>query len=83
MKANALVRLRFPSERHLEIIFKALEPEVKKPPTMRSRSILERENNALILKIEAKDTTALRAAVNAYLRWINAMIKVLEVFEML
>jgi len=29
MKANALVRLKFPSEKHLEIVFKALEPEIK------------------------------------------------------
>ena len=81
MKANALVRLKFPSEKQLEIVFKALEPEIKTPPTMRSQAFLEKENTFLILKIEAKDTVALRAAVNAYLRWINSMISVLEVVE--
>jgi tRNA threonylcarbamoyladenosine modification (KEOPS) complex Pcc1 subunit len=81
MKANALVRLKFPSEKQLEIVFKALEPEIKTPPTMRSQAFLEKENSFLILKIEAKDTVALRAAVNAYLRWINSMISVLEVVE--
>ncbi len=83
MKANALMRLKFPSEKHLEIVFKALEPEVRKPPTMRSRAILEKEGKFLVLKIEARDTVALRAAVNAYLRWINSMTKVLEVLETL
>jgi len=78
MKVNALVRLKFPSERHLEIVFKALEPEVRKPPTMRSRVFLEKEGLFLTLKIEARDTVALRAAANAYLRWINSMITVLE-----
>jgi len=73
MKANALLRLKFPSKKHSEIIFKALEPEVKKPPTMRSRAFLEKNNSVLILKIEAKDTVALRAAVNAYLRWISSI----------
>jgi tRNA threonylcarbamoyladenosine modification (KEOPS) complex Pcc1 subunit len=81
MKANALMRLKFPSEKQLEIVFKALEPEVRTPPTMRSQAFLEKENSFLILKIEAKDTVALRAAVNAYLRWINSMISVLEVVE--
>lgn len=81
MKANALVRLKFPSERHLEIIFRALEPEVRKPLTMRSRAFLKKENKFLVLKIEAKDTVALRAMVNAYLRWINAMTDVLEVLQ--
>ncbi|MDI6847469.1 MAG: KEOPS complex subunit Pcc1 [Candidatus Bathyarchaeia archaeon] len=81
MKANALVRLKFPSEKYLEIVFKALEPEVRKPPTMRSQTILEKEGNFLVLRIEAKDTVALRATVNAYLRWINSMTKVLEILE--
>jgi len=81
MKANAVLRLRFPSQRHLEIIFKALLPEVRKPPMMRSRAFLEKEDTFLILTIEAKDTVALRAAVNAYLRWINSMTNVLEVLQ--
>lgn len=81
MKTNALVRLKFPSKKHLEIVFKALEPEVRTPPTMRSRAILEKEDTFLVLKIEARDTVALRAAVNAYLRWINSMTNVLETLK--
>jgi len=81
MKAKANVRLSFPSEKHLEIVFKALEPEIKKPATMRSRANLERDNKFLILKVEARDTVALRAALNAYLRWINSTITVFEVLE--
>jgi tRNA threonylcarbamoyladenosine modification (KEOPS) complex Pcc1 subunit len=81
MKANAVLRLKFPSQRNLEIIFKALVPEVRKTPTMRSRAFLEKEDNILILKIEANDTVALRATANAYLRWINSMVDVLETLE--
>ena len=83
MKANAVLRLKFPSQRHLEIIFKALLPEVRKPPTMRSQASLEKEDTFLVLKIEAKDTVALRAAVNAYLRWIDSIRNVLGVLEKL
>jgi len=81
MKAKAVVRLKFPSERHLEIVFRALEPEVKKPATMRSRANLERDGAFLVLEVEARDTVALRAALNAYLRWINSMINVLRVLK--
>jgi tRNA threonylcarbamoyladenosine modification (KEOPS) complex Pcc1 subunit len=42
---------------------------------------LEREGDFLVLKVEAKDTVALRAALNAYLRWIGSTVKVLEVVE--
>jgi len=83
MKAHAVLRLKFPSQRHLEIIFKALEPEVRKTPTMRSQAFLEKEDTFLVLKIEAKDTVALRAAVNAYLRWIDSIRNVLGVLEKL
>ncbi len=83
MKANALVRLKFPSEKHLEIVFKALEPEVNTPPTVRSRTFLEKENAFLILKIEAKDTVALRAALNAYLRWISSIYGVFSTLDSL
>jgi len=81
MKAKAIVRLKFPSEKHLEIVFKALEPEVRKTVTMRSRTSLEKDDALLVLNVEAKDTVALRAALNAYLRWINSIISVLEVLE--
>ena len=83
MKANALVRLKFPSEKHLEIVFKALEPEARTPPTTRSQAFLEKENTVLILKIEAKDTVALRAAVNAYLRWISSIYDVFSTIDSL
>jgi len=79
MKATAIVRQKFPSEKRLEIVFKALKPEVDKPATMRSRAKLEKGDNFLVLKVEAGDTVALRAALNAYLRWINSMMNVLEV----
>lgn len=81
MKANAFIRLKLPSERHLKIVLNALKPEVKKAPTKRSRTILKRQDTSLILKIEAEDTVALRATVNTYLRWIDTLRKVLEVLQ--
>jgi KEOPS complex subunit Pcc1 len=81
MNAKATVRLKFPSARELEMVFRALEPEIKKPTTLRSKESLEKEGTSLVLTVEAKDTVALRATLNAYLRWINSMISVLETLE--
>jgi tRNA threonylcarbamoyladenosine modification (KEOPS) complex Pcc1 subunit len=81
MKAKAAVRLNFPTKKHLEIVFKSLKPEAKDAATTRSWTILERRGTFLTLKIEAKDTVALRAALNAYLRWINSVLNVLNVVE--
>ncbi|MGB9778448.1 MAG: KEOPS complex subunit Pcc1 [Candidatus Bathyarchaeia archaeon] len=81
MKAKAVVRLQFPSRKHLEIFAKALEPEVKKPATSRSKANIEKKEKFLILRVEARDTVALRATLNAYLRWINSIMNVFEVLE--
>lgn len=81
MKARAAVRLKFPSEKQLETILRSLEPEVKSPTSTRSQASLAKKGDCLILKIEAKDTVALRAALNAYLRWINSMLNVFQILE--
>jgi KEOPS complex subunit Pcc1 len=81
MKAKAVARLKFPLEKHSGIIYETLMPEIEKPSTVRSRANLKKDSKFLILKIEATDTVALRATLNAYLRWINSVLGVLEVLE--
>ena len=81
MKAKASVRLRFSSEKHLTTLLDALAPEANRPVTTRAKAILERDGSFLVLHVDAKDTVALRAALNAYLRWIGSAVKVLEVVD--
>jgi len=81
VKAKATVRIKFPSEKHSEMVAKALAPETEKPATSRSKVRMKRDGEFLVLKAEASDTVALRAALNAYLRWINSAVKVLEILE--
>ena len=71
MKAQALIRLNFPSEKDVEIALQALQPETKTAPAARSRVQVRGEGRNLILSFEAKDTSALRAAINSYLRWVH------------
>jgi len=65
----------------LETVFKALKPETAKPATTRCVAKLARERNALVLSVEAKDTVALRAMLNAYLRWMGSVISVFQALE--
>jgi len=71
MKSRIVVRLNFPSEERLKIVLGALEPEARTPPSSRSRVRLEGRDTSLILSFGATDTSALRAAVNSYLRWVS------------
>jgi tRNA threonylcarbamoyladenosine modification (KEOPS) complex Pcc1 subunit len=63
------------------MVTRALLPETEKPVTIRSKVSLEKDDAVLVLRVEASDTVALRAALNAYLRWINSAVKVLETLE--
>jgi tRNA threonylcarbamoyladenosine modification (KEOPS) complex Pcc1 subunit len=81
LKTKATVRLKLPSEEKLQTVLISLKPEVSRPATARSRTLLREEGGFLVLKVEANDTVALRASVNAYLRWISSILNVLEVLE--
>jgi tRNA threonylcarbamoyladenosine modification (KEOPS) complex Pcc1 subunit len=81
MKARATVRLQFSSEKHLTTLINALVPEVNRPVTNRSKVMVTKDSKFLVLKVEARDTVALRATLNAYLRWIGSMKNVLNLLE--
>jgi len=79
--AKAIVNLKFASEKQLDTVFSALTPEAKAPPTRRASIILKKEDVFLTLLVNAEDTVALRATINAYLRWIESTIKIMELVE--
>ena len=81
MKAKATIRLQLSTEKQLITLLDALAPEANRPVNVRAKAALERDGNFLVLTVEAKDTIALRAALNAYLRWIGSTMKVLETVE--
>ena len=81
MKAKATIRLQLSTEKQLTTLLDALAPEANRPVNVRAKAALERDSNFLVLTVEAKDTIALRAALNAYLRWIGSTVKVLEAVE--
>jgi len=80
MRAKAVLRLKLPSERYLGIIYEALIPEIK-PTTTRSKATIKKDGKMLVLRVEGRDTVALRATLNTYLRWIDSVAEVLEVLE--
>jgi tRNA threonylcarbamoyladenosine modification (KEOPS) complex Pcc1 subunit len=70
MKTQAVIRIKFASEKNSAVVLKALSPEAAKAATLRSRVKISDAGSVLILEFEAKDTSALRAIVNSYLHWI-------------
>lgn len=71
---SALISIDFPSKKLLRTMLDALTPETKRPATSRARVSIEGGGKTLTIRIRAKDTSALRATLNSYLRWV-ALIK--------
>lgn len=79
--ASATVRLKFASEKQLEALFCALKPETLAIETRRASVHLKKDGCFLALTVEAEDTVALRATLNAYLHWIQSTLSVIDVLE--
>ena len=71
MNAQAVIRLKFSSEKQLNVVLGALKPETETSSTSRSTVDMRTEDQTLILDFRATDTSALRAAMNSYLRLIG------------
>ncbi|RLI73971.1 hypothetical protein DRO97_06520 [Archaeoglobales archaeon] len=72
-KAEFLIETENP-----EIIYNSLRIDYNE---VRSKAKLYLAKDRLLLRIEAEDLTALRAAINAWLRLIRMCEEVLEVLE--
>ena len=79
--AKATVRLKFSLEKQITTLLDALMPEANAPVTRRANVKLEKDGLFLLLTVEADDTVALRSTLNAYLRWINSTVNIIDVVE--
>jgi KEOPS complex subunit Pcc1 len=53
-----------------DVILSTLSPEIGRE-LPRTDTNISRDNDAVIIKVEAKDASAMRAALNSYLGWIR------------
>jgi tRNA threonylcarbamoyladenosine modification (KEOPS) complex Pcc1 subunit len=79
--AKADIRLKFMNQKQVEILLDALNPEANSPVTRRANVKLKKDGLSLAITVEAEDTVALRATLNAYLRWINSTVNVIQLVE--
>jgi tRNA threonylcarbamoyladenosine modification (KEOPS) complex Pcc1 subunit len=79
--AKADIRLKFINQKQIETLLDALDPEAKAPVTRRANVKLKKDGLFLAITVEAEDTVALRATLNAYLRWINSTVNVIQLVE--
>jgi KEOPS complex subunit Pcc1 len=81
MNAQAVVRLEFLSEKQLKVVLEALKPETETSSTNRSKVHMKTNNQSLILEFNARDTSALRASMNSYLRLIGVAMNLQKLIK--
>ncbi len=59
----------------------SLVPEIEQPTSERSVVEVSTEEGKLMIRFEASDIAALRAAINSYLRWVGAILDVVDSIE--
>jgi len=79
--AKAEIRLKLANQKQIKTLLDALSPEANAPVTRRANIKLQKDGLFFVLAVEAKDTVALRATLNAYLRWINSTVNVMQFVE--
>lgn len=65
----------------VEAVLDALGPEVESPSSERSSTEVRRGVDGIDISTEASDTTAMRAAVNSYIRWVQGILDMLSKIE--
>ncbi len=72
---SAKVLVNFKNLRETRAAFNALKPEIALPPSQRSNVKISRKRRSIQVTFEAKDIVALRASMNAILRYILGFCK--------
>jgi tRNA threonylcarbamoyladenosine modification (KEOPS) complex Pcc1 subunit len=62
----------------VDIIIKALEPELESDISDRSKVLIKASEKGLVIEVSAEEDTALRAAVNSYLYWIQGIMDIIQ-----
>jgi tRNA threonylcarbamoyladenosine modification (KEOPS) complex Pcc1 subunit len=60
------------------LIGESLSPEVERPTSERSSVAVSAVGGQVVISVEASDVVALRAALNSYLRWVGAILDVVD-----
>ena len=69
-ETSAVLEFTFRSPKEASAVHQALMPEEVLPASTRCRVWVSRRKNVLCLRVKAKDTAALRAALNSFIRWM-------------
>ncbi len=69
IETETKIELSFKDNETAQIVYDSLKPEELLPKSTRAEININIRENILSLDIDARDTAALRATINSFLRW--------------
>ncbi len=78
LPVSAIVSILMDTEL-LDVVKTALKPEAESPSSERSMTEVSICGNELVIETFASDTTALRASLNSYLRWVQGIQGIVDI----
>jgi tRNA threonylcarbamoyladenosine modification (KEOPS) complex Pcc1 subunit len=78
--ATAIIKIVL-KENVLRAVVTALGPEIAQNSFSRSKTNIKISNGDLVIETLASDTTALRASINSYLRWVDGIQNIVQNIE--
>lgn len=69
IETESKIELSFKDNETAQIVYDSLKPEELLPKSTRAEININIRENILSLDIDARDTAALRATINSFLRW--------------
>jgi len=76
-EVKAVIELKVPCP---EVVFSSVNPEIREPPTDRYTGKLKKDKGKVTFEFKAKDLVALRAAINAYIRWVRSICEIYDIY---
>lgn len=70
------ITVEFDSPSQAEIIYDSIILEFNTAPDYRSTMNLTLSDNAIIIDIDAEDSTSFRASINSAIKWINLSLEI-------
>ena len=69
IQTGSVIDLFFKNPETAEIVYDSLKPEELLPKASRAEIEIKVRENILSINVNARDTAALRATINSFLRW--------------
>jgi KEOPS complex subunit Pcc1 len=76
MEINAQIAIEMDNSSQAKIVYDAIILEFATAPDYRSEMLVQLKDSAILININAKDSTSFRASINSSIKWIKLSLEI-------